>query len=148
MFAFPGILALHALGMGFAVGICLALNFRILGVAPGVQLSQLRRFSPILWAAFWLNAISGLLLLIGYPTKALTNPIFYFKVGVIALAAWLLHRTGTAILRVPEGEKEALAAKTKVLAIASLACWIALITAGRLLAYTRKWEMLGIPAAG
>ena len=38
------------------------------------------------------------------------------------------------------------AAKAKMLAVASLASWIALITAGRLLAYTHKWEMLGVPA--
>ena len=51
MFAFPGILALHAIGMGFAVGISAALDLRILGVAPGVPLAEMRRFMPVLWAA-------------------------------------------------------------------------------------------------
>jgi hypothetical protein len=32
------------------------------------------------------------------------------------------------------------------LALTSLAAWIALITAGRLLAYTHRWELLGVPA--
>ena len=136
LFAFPGILALHALGMGFAVGICLALNFRILGVAPGVQLSQLRRFSPILWAAFWLNAISGLLLLIGYPTKALTNPVFYLKLLLIAVGLVLYVRIGRRVF----GEDGARDADTspalRRLAIISLVCWVGAITAGRFLAYT------------
>ena len=97
MFAFPGILALHAIGMGFAVGICLALDLRILGVAPGIQLAQMRRFVPILWAAFWLNAISGLLLLIGYPTKALTNPVFYLKLLLIGVGLVLFVRIGRRV---------------------------------------------------
>ena len=89
MFAFPGILVLHAIGMGFAVGIGAALNLRILGVAPRVPLKEMRRFLPVLWAGFWLNAVSGVLLLIGYPTKALTNPVFYLKLTLIAVAMML-----------------------------------------------------------
>ena len=81
MFAFPGILTLHAIGMGFAVGISAALDLRILGVAPRVPLRELRSFLPILWAGFWLNAASGVLLLIGYPTKSLTNWDFYVKLN-------------------------------------------------------------------
>ena len=34
MLAFPGILALHAIGMAFAAGLAAVLDLRILGVAP------------------------------------------------------------------------------------------------------------------
>jgi hypothetical protein len=34
----------------------------------------------------------------------------------------------------------------KRLAVISIAIWLAAITAGRLLAYTYRWEMLGLPA--
>ena len=77
MFAFPGILTVHAVGMGFAVGLSILLDLRILGVGRAIPLEELRRFMPVLWLGFWLNAASGLLLLVGYPTKALTNPLFY-----------------------------------------------------------------------
>ena len=76
MLAFPGILALHAIGMGLAAGLAAVLDLRILGVASGVPLVEFRRFQPVLWGGFWLNAVSGVLLLVGYPTKALTNPVF------------------------------------------------------------------------
>jgi hypothetical protein len=46
----------------------------------------------------------------------------------------------------PELEQKSMSAKAKVLAVASLASWIALIIAGRLLQYTHKWEMLGVPS--
>ena len=138
MFAFPGILTLHAIGMGFAVGISGGLDLRILGVAGKVPLAEMRRFLPILWAGFWLNAASGMLLLIGYPTKALTNPVFYLKLTLIAVAMVLLVRisrrafaTGTDTT--PGNE---FSPRLRKLAIASLVCWAGAITAGRLLAYT------------
>jgi hypothetical protein len=136
LFAFPGILALHAIGMGFAVGICLALDLRILGVAPGIQLAQMQRFVPILWAAFWLNAISGLLLLIGYPTKALTNPVFYLKLLLIAVGLVLFRRIGRQVFD-EGGTPDAHASPAlSRLAIISLVCWVGAISAGRFLAYT------------
>lgn len=135
MFAFPGILALHAIGMGFAVGICLALDLRVLGVAPGVQLAEMRRFVPVVWVAFWINAVSGVLLLIGYPTKALTNPVFYLKLLLIGVGLWLFRRIGVRVFdespRPPQTD-----APLRRLAIVSMVCWVGAITAGRFLAYT------------
>jgi hypothetical protein len=135
IFAFPGILALHAIGMGFAAGLAAVLDLRILGVAPGVPLAAFRRFLPVLWAGFWLNAVSGFLLLVGYPTKALTNPVFYLKLLLIGIAMVLLVR----IVRLIEGGNTtapAVARSLRRLAITSLCCWSGAITAGRLLAYT------------
>ena len=135
MFAFPGILALHAIGMGFAVGICLALDLRVLGVAPGVRIAEMRRFVPVVWAAFWLNAVSGVLLLIGYPTKALTNPVFYLKLLLIGVGLWLFRRIGRRVFD-DVGDERAQSPMVQRLAIVSLVCWVGAITAGRFLAYT------------
>jgi hypothetical protein len=136
LFAFPGILALHAIGMGFAVGICLALDLRVLGVAPGLQIAQMRRFVPIVWLGFWLNAISGVLLLIGYPTKALTNPVFYLKLLLIAVGLVLFVRIGRRVFDETAGDERARSPLAKRLALVSLVCWVGAITAGRFLAYT------------
>ena len=136
LLAFPGILAVHAIGMGFAVGICLALDLRILGVAPGVQIAQMRRFVPIVWVGFWLNAISGVLLLIGYPTKALTNPVFYVKLLLIAVGLVLFVRIGRRVFDDTAGDERARVPLVKRLALISLVCWVGAITAGRFLAYT------------
>ena len=135
MFAFPGILALHAIGMGFAVGICLALDLRVLGVAPGVRIAEMRRFVPVVWAAFWLNAVSGVLLLIGYPTKALTNPVFYLKLLLIGVGLWLFRRIGRRVFD-DAGDERVRSPMVQRLAIFSLVCWVGAITAGRFLAYT------------
>ncbi len=138
LFAFPGILALHAIGMGFAAGLSAAIDLRILGVAPRVPLHEMRRLLPILWAGFWLNAASGVLLLIGYPTKALTNPVFFLKLTLIAIAMVLVKRT-SRYLAADQASIESAAlssARLQRLAMVSLACWAGAVTAGRLLAYT------------
>jgi hypothetical protein len=134
LFAFPGILALHAIGMGVAAGLSAVIDLRILGVAPGIPLAEMRRYLPLLWAGFWLNAASGVLLLIGYPTKALTNPVFYVKLSLIAVAMTLVVRIGRALS--DEGGANPPGRRLRRLAITSLACWAGAVTAGRLLAYT------------
>ena len=145
-FAFPTIITFHAIGMAFLAGGSAAIDLRILGFASSLSLGAMRRFLPLLWLAFAINATSGTLLLIAYPTKALTNPLFYVKMGLVALGMGLVARIGATVLRAPPSEQKMMARSAKALAIASLGVWIALILAGRFLAYTHKWEMLGVPA--
>lgn len=134
--AFPVIIVFHALGMGFLVGVALAINARVLGLAQGMPLTIMRRFLPVALLALAVNAVSGVLLLIGYPTKALTNPVFYVKLGCIALALWNLMWFNSHILANPVYDTGAIPKKAKKLAIASTVLWAGAIVAGRLLAYT------------
>ena len=139
LWAFPGILAMHAIGMGFAAGLSTVIDLRILGVAPAVSLHEMRRLLPILWAGFWLNAFSGVLLLIGYPTKALTNPVFYLKLTLIGVAMVLVRRIGRQITAEPDRVAGARpSVRLRRLAMVSLTCWAGAVTAGRLLAYTYR----------
>jgi hypothetical protein len=143
--AFPAIVTLHNIGMAFLAGCGIAIDLRIIGFAPGIPLKPLTRLLPLMWLAFAINATTGILLLIAYPTKALTNPLFYIKLTLVAAALTLVYLVARDVLRgAPDGKP--LAAKAKALAGASLAVWLVLIAAGRYLAYTHKWEMLGVPA--
>ena len=145
-YAFPVIVTLHTIGMGFMAGASAAIDLRIVGFAPHIPLKPLGRFLPLFWLSFAVMAFSGILLLIAYPTKALTNPVFYAKLSLIALAVWLVRYIDTTVLRGANLDQAPLSRRAKAVAFASLVSWIALITAGRLLAYTHKWEMLGVPA--
>lgn len=141
VFAFPGILSAHAIGMGLAAGINAALALHLLGVGPGIPTIELRRFVPVIWFGFWLNAASGVVLLIAYPTKALTNPVFYLKLSFIALAMWIFMVISRRIFREPIPENggalpKGRLPKARLLAVVSLACWAGAIISGRLLAYT------------
>jgi hypothetical protein len=136
VFAFPAILSCHTVGMGLVAGINAALALRIFGVAPAVPLREMKRFMPVMWFGFWLNAVSGVALLVAYPTKALTNPVFYLKLALIALAVWLASLIGGRLFGGSTPSDGAPSAAVKRLAAVSLVCWAGAITAGRLLAYT------------
>ena len=84
------------------------------------------------WIGF---TVSGVLLLIGYPTKALTNPVFYLKLTLIAVAMVLLVRISRRVFA-PGGAPPEITSTLRTHAIASLVCWTGAITSGRLLAYT------------
>lgn len=130
LWAFPAVLVLHTLGMGFVAGVAAAFSLRLLGAAPRVPLQPLMSFMPVAWLALAVNVASGVLLLVAYPTKALTNPLFYFKLLVIALGV-------VTLLQIVRGVREAaLLSGGRRLAILNLAFWMAAIAAGRLLAYT------------
>ena len=146
MLAFPTIITLHTICMGFLAGTSSAIDLRILGAAPGIPLDSLRRFYPLMWLALCVNAVTGVLLVIGYPTKQLTNPLFYIKLSLVALAVWLVWRIGTEVLRTAESGRKPVMARARWLAAVSLAAWAGLIIAGRLLEYTHRWELMGIRA--
>ena len=130
LFAFPGILAAHTIGLALLAGVNSALDLRLLGWARGIPPATFLRLLPVMRTGFWLNVFTGIALLIAYPTKAFTNPVFYLKLGLIGAAIIVMQ----AILRRAEHGGDA--PGTKTLAAVSLLLWASAITAGRLLAYT------------
>jgi len=134
LLAFPSILIVHAVGMGFLVGVTLAMDLRIFGFAPRLPLSLLEELVPIMKLGFWLNATSGLLLVIGFPIKHLTNPVFFVKLGLIALALIDTQVILKHVIRRPESTAQQ--TRGKMLAAASLLLWTGSIVAGKLLYYT------------
>ena len=134
LWAFPFVLILHTVGLAFFVGANVAWDVRVLGFSMGIPLDALRRYFLVMWTGFWINAVSGVLLLIAYPTKALTNPLFYAKLALIGLgiALALRIRRGVQDVRADSDAPE----PARTLAAVSLGCWLAVIFAGRLLAYT------------
>jgi len=135
LFAFPGILLLHTIGMGLVVGINATFDFRVLGFAPSVRLRAIEKFFPVMWLGFWINAATGAILLAVNATKLTHNPDFYVKLTFIALAVINLK-----VLRRRVFLSEDLSPSTsvKVLAVTSLIFWLGAITSGRLLAYVGR----------
>ncbi len=147
-FAFPLILTAHVLGAGFIAGTGAAVALRLLGVARGVPVSLFQYFYPVLWSALALNVASGLLLLDAYPYKAFTNPVYYAKLTLIGLGIYVAIRIRDNVLRAPVWQHAGQAAgvmNARVLAVMSLACWMGALICGRLLAYTYKWLLVGVP---
>ena len=140
MLAFPLILTVHTIAMGFLAGTSSAISLRILGVGRQTPLPVMEKFYPVLWIALAFSFVSGTLLLIGYPYKAFSNPVYYLKLSFIALAVTLVVKIRSQVLRPSAPSHHA-----ALLASLSLASWVGTITAGRLLAYTFTWLRVGVP---
>src|SRR6202140_4981163 len=91
-FAFYFILLFHTFGLALLVGANVVVDLRLLGVARAIPLAPLKRLFGIMWIGFSINAVTGVLLVIAYPTKSLTNLDFYIKLTVIGFAIWVMQR--------------------------------------------------------
>ena len=144
LFAFPTILLLHTYGMAVLVGLVAVLDLRILGFAPALPLSPLEKFLPMLWVAFWINAVTGTILLLADATTKLTNLDFLVKMLFIALGVIVQRMLEQRVFRPERALDRMVPANARMLAVASLICWLGAITAGRLLGVRRSGERSGI----
>jgi len=134
IWGYPTILTLHTFGLAFVVGANAVVNFALLGFAPRIPIPTLRQLFPIMWWAFALNFVTGVLLFMSDATTKAGQWVFYVKLALIAVALFVarseskaLRRQGDAVVNVP--------ANLRTLALVSLVVWTGAIVAGRLLAY-------------
>ena len=114
------------------------------GLAPDIPLPPLKNWFNLMWLGLAINAVSGVFLVLAYPSKAFTNPDFYLKLTLIGFAIWNLQRIKRQVFDLTQGE-DAMLAKGRMLAVWSLLLWAGVITAGRLLAYTCSYLVYGVP---
>ena len=135
--AYTTVLAYHTIGLAFLVGISGGTALRILGVARDLPLAPMEDFFPLMWVGFWINAVSGVVLLSLYPTNFLTDGSFYIKLGAVALAMVNIRMLRAHVFRDGASlDTTAGSRKAKMLAGSLLAVWVVAITAGRVTAYT------------
>jgi hypothetical protein len=137
IWAFPTILVLHTIGMGIVAGGSAMLSLMILGFWPAVPMKPFVRIFPYMWAAFWLNAVTGTMMLIADATTKLTMLDFYLKMTFVFTGIYLLARTRRQVFEDPQLDKAPVTGNAKRLAWASLGCWFGAIIAGRLMAYVK-----------
>ncbi len=135
--AYVAVLALHSIGMAFLVGISGATAMRILGVAHSMPLEPMEDFFPLMYVGFWINALTGTVLLSLYPTKFLTDANTYIKLGAVAVAMVMILKLQAHVFGGEAGsDMAAVSKKAKLLAGTLLAVWLVAVTTGRLMAYT------------
>src|SRR5262245_25064555 len=139
LFGYWFINRIHAMRMAMLVSASAVLELRLLGVARDLPITPLKKLYPMMWTGFWVQVISGLLLIIAFPTKALTNPVFYAKLGLIAFAMVMMAMLKRRIIDDSSLNDEGMMIKGRTLAMWSLVCWVGAMTAGRFLAYTFKY---------
>jgi hypothetical protein len=136
VFVFPAILSLHAVGMSFLVGTHVAIGFRMLGIAQKVPIAAMASFVPVARIGLGLNVFSGVLLLIAYPTKALTNPLFCVKMSLVVLSLTTFSVIAKRVFSAETATAINPRVSNKMLAALLICLWASTIIAGRFLAYT------------
>jgi hypothetical protein len=137
IWAFPTILVLHTIGMGIVAGGSAMLSLMILGFWPAVPMKPFARVFPYMWAAFWLNAVTGTMMLVADATTKLTTPDFYIKMACVFVGIFFMARMRRQVFEDPQLDQAPVSGNAKMLAWASLACWFGAILSGRLLAYVK-----------
>jgi hypothetical protein len=140
-FAFPLSLTAHVFSVALVAGTSLPVALRLAGYLRGVPLAGLMRYLPIFWIGLVVSTVSGGLLLIGYPTKTLTNPLFYVKVAAILAAIWVMWTARRSVGSPTAAELSP--ARARVMGLSLIGLWAVVIAAGRLLAYTYSRLMVG-----
>ncbi len=134
---FPFILFLHTLGLAMLAGVSIGIDVWVLRAATFARTVRMTGLIRVMWLGFGINTASGLALLLAYPAKALTNPVFYAKLALVAAGLYAVARINREAF--PEGEAAAggvVNAAAKRWAAGSLLFWAGTIATGRLLAYT------------
>jgi hypothetical protein len=135
VWAYPTVLFLHTVGLGLLVGTSMTIDLLVLGFSPNLPLQLMKKFFPVMWAGFWVNAASGVVLVIIDATSMLLNPLFYIKIALIAFAVISGRLIWNQVFLSPLDKNAPIGRGARLLAGASLFFWIAAITAGRLTAY-------------
>jgi hypothetical protein len=146
LFAFPFILFLHTLGLALLAGVSVGIDFWLLTVATRMPRVSMKGLFHVMWLGFGINAVSGVILLIAYPAKALTNVVFYVKMLLVVLALIALEALKKeTFAAVRPGDALVVTQRAKALAIATLLLWGGTIFTGRFLAYTHTILMATDP---
>jgi hypothetical protein len=117
----------------------LAIDLRLMGITKkGPDLLAMeRRFLPWIWAALLVLLGTGLILVLGEPSRELLNKLFWTKMVMVGIIVGLTAAFQTRIKRDPtawqSGPSERLAAK--LVGAASALLIILIIIAGRWIAY-------------
>jgi len=135
IWAFATILTLHTVGLAIVVGANAVVDFRLLGFAPGIPIASLRRLFPLMWWAFALNFLTGVLLFMADATTKAGQGVFVAKLALIGLALLVARLVWKGLGEHERGAGGPVATTLRRLALVSLALWTGAIVAGRLLAY-------------
>ena len=143
LWGYPTVLFLHTLGLAFVVGTSLAISVRILGAGSEIPIKPMEKLFPILWAGFFINAVSGTILLAIDASYKLTSPVFWVKMTCIALAVVTVQMTRNRVFRNRDAGTVGVTRTATILAACSIALWMGAIVAGRLQAYLSTAHIAG-----
>jgi len=139
LWLYPIVEIVHIIGFVILVGAVAMFDLRVLGFSRHLPVPQLGQHL-LRWAVASLALIipAGLMMFSAHPHDFVNNRVFQLKLALIAAAginAAIFHAFAFRSVAA-WGEDVSAPALAKGQAVVSLAIWIAVISCGRLLAYT------------
>ena len=136
----PTTQTVHIACIALLIGSVAMLDLRMFGIAgrsDSIAVTA-KRLLPWIWWPLPVFLLTGLVLIVAEPSRELENPTFINKMILLA-AAIVVTGALQATLRRDPGFWEASPARARwarVLAVVSLTLFVAIVFAGRLIAYT------------
>jgi hypothetical protein len=136
MWIIPAVQTIHILCVAIVMSCMAMLDLRLIGIAGKRQpISQMVSwFVPWVWGALPVLLTTGVILIIGEPSRELLNPYFRAKMAMLAiviLITILVQRQNNKDATFWESRR----AVASFAGFASLLLWVGIITAGRWIAY-------------
>ncbi len=141
-FVVPAVQVIHILCVAMILAAVVMVNLRIFGVTERDEPLRdvTERFLPTLPLALLALLVTGFVLIVGEPTRAIYRTVFWVKMGMILLAGVL----AADVRRRARREEGPAGAGLKAEALTSLLLWFGVIGAGRWIGYAAGWP--GAPA--
>ncbi len=133
----PAVQSIHIVGIAAALASMVMLDLRVLGVGSLNQTveSVAGRLMPWVWSALLVLLLTGIVMIIGEPGRSLVNPIFQLKMVLLATAIGLTLGLRAGLRRQQISGDVKVGPLTKATAVISIVVWVAIVFAGRWIAY-------------
>ncbi len=130
----------HIVCIALLIGSAVMLDLRLFGIAGrGDSIAEAaKRFLPWIWWTLPIFLVTGMILTVGEPSRELENATFVKKMILLACAIVVTGILQATLRRDPTfwETSSARTISVKALALVSLALFISIVFAGRLIAYT------------
>jgi hypothetical protein len=128
---YPALETIHITGIALVLGVMIVVDSRLLGLHRKLDLALVKSvLLPWVLVGFSICAITGLLMFASRASDLIANRAFVIKLILLMLAG-----TNAGILHT-RGKLDDADWTTKMQALISLLIWLAVVTAGRWIAYT------------
>ena len=136
----PTVQSVHIVSIAIVISSVFMVDLRLLGVIGRARpaAAYAARYLPWIWYTLIVLLISGVILIIGEPSRSLENPTYQEKMALLIAAIAVTFVYHRPLLKEPaywelSDRRKAI---SKVIAVLSLCLWVAIVFAGRWIAYT------------
>jgi len=138
----PTVQTVHILTVAGVMSSILMLDLRLIGVHARSEsvVTVARRYIPVVWYGLPILLLTGAILIVAEPARALQNPVFILKMTLVLLAAGLTLACQIPLRR-DHGFWDGSSSHrhlARMIGCLSLPIWVAIVFAGRWIAYVRS----------